>query len=50
MCYLFKLTNLKKFCFDYKKTHWPAPKKTILSESQSIAKLADYLDENFVTA
>lgn len=25
-------------------------KKTILSESQSIAKLADYLDENFVTA
>lgn len=25
-------------------------KKTILSESQAIAKLADYLDENFVTA
>lgn len=46
----FTLTNFNYSVLNSKENILASAKKTILSESQSIAKLTDYLDENFVNA
>ena len=46
----FKLTNFKHSVLITKENILASAKKTIRSESESIAKLTDYLDENFSNA